>query len=31
LEDIFDVAPHLKHIDATFNRLGLSVAPVATN
>jgi adenylosuccinate lyase len=31
LEEIFDVAPHLKHVDATFNRLGLSAAPVATS
>jgi len=31
LADIFDLAPHLKHIDATFERLGLTPAPVTAD
>jgi len=31
LADIFDLAPHLKHIDATFERLGLAPAPVTAD
>src|SRR6185437_2618787 len=31
LADIFDLTPHLKHIDATFERLGLLPAPVTAD
>ncbi len=31
LADIFDLAPHLKHIDATFERLGLTPATVTAD
>jgi adenylosuccinate lyase len=31
LNEIFDLAPHLKHIDATFERLGLALAPVTAD
>ncbi|HEX3721990.1 MAG TPA: adenylosuccinate lyase [Nitrolancea sp.] len=30
LDELFDVAPHLKHIDATFNRLGLAAPSVSS-
>ncbi|HEX7102196.1 MAG TPA: adenylosuccinate lyase [Nitrolancea sp.] len=31
LSDIFDLAPHLKHIDVTFERLDLAPAPVTAD